>query len=260
MFKTFRQLDGKSRWIFILVIVYSVVSPVLDLIFFRLLSKLLTSDHQTTTIAGELLPILGILLISNCLKYITKLKKILYANKFIENISNQNIKGMTGSINWLRVGIIEAINSLIAISHVFIISLISIFINPMMGGMVLLVALLSFLGLEIIFRKEIFNQRKIKYNRKVKSYQKGELNVVSRIKSSERSRMIIRFFVLLYFLALISIFSVGHIETHTALIFLFLTRFIDSNLGNVSSSFMRIARGWVYVENRYKDIMGKLSL
>jgi hypothetical protein len=121
--------------------------------------------------------------------------------------------------------------------------------------MLLIAILISFIIMNYMFNKEVFNQKKLRYNNKITPFEKGEKNIISRIKSSERLTVMMNAIVLMFFIALIYCHAVSLVEPHNALIFLFITRFISSNLSNLASSFMRISRAWGNVFDKFDNLL-----
>ena len=260
LFTVARILDKRVRFVFLLVVLFAIISPILDLAFFKLLASLFTNkDIQSLSIYETIPPLVVVLVVLNIFKYLTKIKKVEFVNKVIEKVTHISQHSLGGNINWLRVVILETTNSAISIAHILIVTFISLIISPVLGGVLLTVIVISFFVLNYLFYIEVFNQRKIRYNKKVKAFKKGEMNVISRIRSSEKSTIIINTIVLAFFITLILCYSHGIVASHDALLFLFITRFISSNLSNVSSSFMRMSRGWASVSDRFEHITISVS-
>lgn len=255
LFSTSSLLNKKFQYSFLLVIIISILSPLLDLFFFKILASVFSGSSLIETPILELILLMVVILaLINLIKYLSKVKKVEFVNLVIENISLLPSNALGGNINWLRVVILESTNALISIAHIFMIAMVSIFIQPLLGGILLVVILASFLVMNYMFNTEVMNQKKLRFNQKITAFERGERNIISRIKSSERLTVIINTFVLIFFIALIFFHSASVIKPENALIFLFITRFISSNLGNLASSFMRVSRAWGNVFDKFDDI------
>ncbi|MEZ9584946.1 hypothetical protein AB4230_21955, partial [Vibrio cyclitrophicus] len=120
------------------------------------------------------------------------------------------------------------------------------------------------LGVSIIFfvfnvelKKQIYLQKKIRYNTSLLSYQKGENNVLARTKASEKITFIINSLVAVLIAALFFCHIEGLVGAKNGLILLFVIRFISSNLSNLGSCLMRFSRGWVNVFDKYDSVLEK---
>ena len=251
-----RLLNKKFQYSFLIVILASILSPLLDLGFFKILASLFSgSNFNQTPIFEVVLLMVVILAVINMIKYLTKVKKVEFVNKVIESISTLPSNTLGGNINWLRVVILESTNALISIAHIFMIALVSCLIHPLLGSILLITILISFIIMNYMFNKEVINQKKLRYNKKITAFEKGEKNIISRIKSSEKLTVMMNIIVLIFFVMLIYFHSISSVEPDNALIFLFITRFISSNLSNLASSFMRISRAWGNVFDKFDNLV-----
>ncbi len=249
--KTLVLLNGRSRWAFVFVMLFAILLPLLDLIFFKILASVFSGTGEDVDYVKVAIPLLTVLFFVTGLKYLAKVRKVIYVNRIVEIIHDIDSGAIGGGINWLRVVVFEVLNSATSILHVGMLSVASIYINPMMGGVLLVLSLISFCVISAFFKMETVNQRRIKRDVTLKAYKRAELLVESRTKSAEMASVAVNGVVLLFFLALLYVYSVSGIEPVDALIFLFLTRFVSSNLGGLASSLMRLSRAWVNVEDKY---------
>lgn len=251
-------LSNRSRWAFGLIVLFSLVVPVLDLLFFKIIANVFTADQAHTDVVETVAPLAAVLIVMGFLKYSSNVRKVFYVNRIIEINYEIDQGGVGGNINWLRVIIFETLNSLISIIHVLMISFLGFFISAEMGLVLTFVTLVSLFVVDFFFKSEIINQRKIKNDATTLNYKRAELRVFSRIRSAEQGVVVINIVVLFYFVALIYMYINQMIPAQDALLFLFLTRFVSTNLGGMASSFMRLSRAWVNIEDDFDELETKI--
>ena len=238
---------------FTVILLSAIFSPVLDLLLFKLIATLFTISIETLNQhVWELFVGLVLLAMTNAsLKYFIKIKKIEFINVLINVINDTAGAVLKSSINWLRMAFLETINISLVLSNILIISIFSFYLNLYLGGSLTFVFLSVFLVCSFSFNKEQLRQIKIRFNKRLKAKERGERNVLSRVKSSEKVVFIVNVFIFLFFIVLIALYLNGYSDAENSLIFLFITRILGSNLSNFVGALMRLARAWANIFDRY---------
>ncbi len=254
MSTAFRGFSLHQKLEFYFVIFFAIASPIIDLIIFKIIASLFVGSSGDNNLY-LLFAVLVILFSANAiLKYFSKIKKIECINRIIQLLNKYSNSILKSNINWLRMSCLESLNILISFGHVLIISMFSIFLNWFLGISLLGIASLFLIYFNLLFNRENVNQKKIRFNSKLVAYQRGEQNVLSRVKAAERVALVVNFEFFIFFAILIHLYSQEIINSQTGLIFLFIMRFICSNLMNAGSAMMRLARGWANIFDRFDTL------
>lgn len=257
---TLKKFNKNQKIAFYLIIAYALISPIFDLVIFKIIASLFSNDDMVgDDIVLILLPIGFLFAINAVVKYFSKIKKITYINSSVAISHDLAGDVLKSNINWLRMCYLESVNVFTSVGHVVMISMLSILLNFNLGVTLSAFSILIFFYFHFSLKKEIYNQKKIKYNSKLVAYQKGEQNVMSRIVASELISLVVNFLVFLFFSFLIFMYFIGEIDAHDGLIFLFITRFVSSNLSNMGASMMRLSRAWVNIFDKKDILLHKLS-
>ena len=261
IFRSSLNLTLRGRLVFYFILVLSIIAPVFDLLFFKMLAEAFTNsetiinDAALVVFVGE---IVLLLVLANGLKYITKVQRLKYVSKMIEIIGLKTNEAIGGSANWLRMVLLEFFNSLVAIFHVLTIGVGSLFLSPVLGGALLAAIAISSGIVYYFFRCEVFNQRKLYYNKVINSREKGELTVLSRVKATELATVMVNLVFLMFFIVLLFVLTVGGTSSELGLIFLFLVRFVATSQGLLLSSLMRLSRGWAQIQPKMAFLIDEL--
>ena len=251
MFRSSLNLTVRSRMTFCLILILSIVAPVFDLLFFKVLAEAFTDSDkiiEKSVLVMFICQIVVLLVMANGLKYITKVQRLKYVSKIIEIIGVKTGEAIGEGANWLRMVLLEFFNAMTAIIHVSTIGICSVFLSPVLGCFLLMTILVSNIVVYYFFKREVFSQRKIYYNKVVNLRKKGELTVLSRVKSTELGIVVVNLVFLLFFITLLFVLASGGISSEYGLIFLFLVRFVAASQGLLLSSLMRLSRGWAQVQ------------
>jgi hypothetical protein len=253
-----RNMNRKFKVVFFLILIYMLISPVFELAIFNLIASLLSGDTSEKSSSYLLLSLMALIYVFNsCLKYYTKIGKVKYINEIVALIDKNSESVLKGNINWLRMTFLELFNAVNSFGHILIISILSVFINNIFGVILLLGVSVIFFVFNVELKKQIYLQKKIRYNTSLLSYQKGENNVLARTKASEKITFIINSLVAVLIAALFFCHIEGLVGAKNGLILLFVIRFISSNLSNLGSCLMRFSRGWVNVFDKYDSVLEK---
>jgi len=261
VFRLSLNLSFKSRVGFYLILMLSIIAPVFDLLFFKMLAEAFTDSDRIIDGAALIVfvgQIVVLLILSNGLKYITKVQRLNYVSKMVEIIGLRTNEAIGGGANWLRMVLLEFFNSVTAIFHVFTIGACSFVLSPVLGCFLLATIFISNVVINCFFRRETFNQRKLYYNKLVNLRKKGELTVLSRVKSTELGAVIVNLVFLFFFIVLLFSLATGNVSNEYGLIFLFLVRFVATSQGLLLSSLMRLSRGWAQVQPKMSYLAGQL--
>lgn len=215
----------------------------------------MNGDSELTIFVVE---ILLLLIMANLFKYVTKLQRLRYISKMIEIVGLRTGDALGGKVNWLRMVLLEFFNSVIAVVHILTISFCSLLLSPLLGAVLLLTVFISMIVIYLFYRREVFNQKKLFYNKKVNQREKGELTVLSRVKATESATVVLNVIFFIMFSALLYLSVVGSISADVGLIFLFLIRFVLTSLGLLLSSLIRLSRGWAPIYSQMTFLLKSL--
>ncbi len=237
-----------------------MVSPVFDLAFFKLVATVFTSSDSNHYNVWNTISVMVVLIaIISLLKYVSKVQKTAYVNDIIEMLVRIRGAVLGGSINWLRMVILELLNIVISFCHVSVISIASLILSVELGIFLVVVVIFSLILSSYFFNIEVQRQSNIKDNKDLEIQQRGGLIVLSRIQTTEKASICINITFLVFFIALVYSYSIGAIPGSTALIFVFLVRFVSSNMNMVASALFRLARGWTNIESKFIQVSGSFD-
>lgn len=247
----------RKKLAFILVLVLAILLPVCDLLLFKLLASVFTIPLDSLSrLFVQLILCLSLVACFNALlKYFIKLKKIEYVNSIVTIVNDNTGTVLKSSVNWLRMVLLETTNIILFFAHILVIILFAFYLNIYLGlCLFLIVSCVVFLCLRS-FNREQNRQVRIRFNKFLKAKERGEKNVVSRVKSSERLILVVNMFVFIFCVILIFLYVKGITDDQTSLIFLFVSRILGSNLSNFIGALMRIARAWANIFDKYDRVL-----
>lgn len=249
-----RKCSVRQRSIFSLVLVFAALSPVVDLLLFKLVASCFSYPIAIfkERLFEFLLGLSFLAILNSLLKYYIKIKKIEYVNAVISIVHVLAGSVLNTSVNWLRMGFLETLNVFIIFSHILIITFFSFYLNPLLGFCLALVICVVMFFCSNSFTKEQIRQIQIRFNRRLLAKDKGEKNVESRVKTTEKLTFFVNVFIFLFFLVLIVLYINGKTNTQDGLIFMFIAKIIGSNLSALSGAIMRLARAWANIFDKYE--------
>lgn len=131
---TLKKFNKNQKIAFYLIIAYALISPIFDLVIFKIIASLFSNDDMVgDDIVLILLPIGFLFAINAVVKYFSKIKKITYINSSVAISHDLAGDVLKSNINWLRMCYLESVNVFTSVGHVVMISMLSILLNFNLG-------------------------------------------------------------------------------------------------------------------------------
>jgi len=243
----------------LLGLVFLTLRPVVEVLFIKLIA-----DSFLAVASGEkgmeggygfYLVISLALLLVYALSYMSKVGRISYVNHVVEMLKHLGVTVHLSHKAWMRAALIEATQIMTWVVQILAILVISLYIDFWVSLPLLLMVVFSLLADYYLFSKQLYQQRKLKFNKRDHADKVTSMKVHSRVRSAELVNAVINIMTLVVFLLFIVMVVERIISPETGVIFMFIARIFNITLTGVSGASMRLARAAVYAEKGIEKVV-----
>ena len=237
----------RLKFLVVLGLVFLALSPVLELYLVKLLADFILNASDELTLAEKLtsvFQIFGLLVIVYSLRYTVKVGRISFVNHLMARLREQSRLPSP----WLRAALIEQTQIFAVFIQLIAMAVFCFYVQLWLGISFIVAFFLSYCFSNWLFLKQLFTQRKFRFNKKDSPLELGSRKVFERVRAQELASVFASFTAALLLFALLIMVAAEIVPPVEALVGLFLVRLYNITLGMFSGSVMRMARALAYVD------------
>ncbi|MGM1054074.1 MAG: hypothetical protein ACQEXO_17055 [Pseudomonadota bacterium] len=250
--KCFLRCRHKVKLAALLGLVFLTLRPVAEVLFIKMIADsflaVASGDNEVVGGYGFYFIASMVLLLVYSFSYVSKVGRISYVNHVVEMLEQQGIAVNQSHKAWMRAALIEATQIITWVIQILVILAISLYIEFWVSLPLFLMVAVSLLADYYLFSKQLYQQKKLKFNKRDHADKVTSMKVRSRVRSAELVNAVINIMTLLMFLFFIVMVVEHVISPEVGVVFIFIARIFNITLTGVSGSSMRLARAAVYAE------------
>ena len=243
LFRAFRDLfpKGKHTWLLLGLVLIAAIIPVSELLITKLFTDLImhADRFSTAQMITQIVVFFSLFGVTRAAHYAQKVYKVKVFDRAFVAYDKARSKQKE---SWEWALAMELTTILSALTQLGIYALFFAILDPLFGLGNIIVVLLSLHIIGVIFGRQLHQQNKFYWARKVKKDVAAATRVGSRIKSGEIGTLFASGGMVLL-MAFLIVLSLNGLATPANLIVLFLgARMQNSTLSQISTGLMRFAR------------------